>query len=60
MPVFYAHHIENTGPGELVTLFWTNEVFDASDPDTFMEDVRPSALTVTVVRPVAPPAAPSS
>lgn len=51
MPVFHAHHIENTGAGELVTLFWTNEVFDAADPDTFMEEVRPPGLAVTVVRP---------
>jgi len=39
MPVFYAHHIENTGAGELVTLFWSNEVFDPADPDTFAESV---------------------
>jgi len=55
MPVFFAHHIENTGPGELVTLFWTNEVFDATDPDTFMEDVRPAGLALTVTRPALPP-----
>lgn len=54
MPVYFAHHIENTGPGELVTLFWTNEVFDASDSDTFMEDVRPAALALTVIRPALP------
>jgi len=52
MPVFYAHHIENTGDGELVTLFWTNEVFNPADPDTFMEDVKPANLPVSVVRPV--------
>ncbi|MDI1335922.1 MAG: NAD-dependent epimerase/dehydratase family protein [Lacunisphaera sp.] len=51
MPVFFAHHIENTGSGELVTLFWSNEVFDAADPDTFMEDVRPQNMPVTVGRP---------
>jgi UDP-2-acetamido-2,6-beta-L-arabino-hexul-4-ose reductase len=55
MPVYFAHHIENTGAGELVTLFWTNEVFDATDPDTFMEDVKPAALAVSVVRPAAAP-----
>jgi UDP-2-acetamido-2,6-beta-L-arabino-hexul-4-ose reductase len=55
MPVYFSHHIENTGPGELVTLFWSNEVFDASDPDTFMEEVRPAHLNVTVARPAMPP-----
>jgi len=39
MPVYHAHHIENTGEGELVTLFWSNEVFDPADPDTFAENV---------------------
>ena len=58
MPVFYAHHIENTGPSELVTLFWTNEVFDASAPDTFMEEVRPAGLALKIVRPS--PSAPIS
>lgn len=60
MPVYFAHHIENTGPGELVTLFWTNEVFDATDPDTFMEDVRPPGRALTVTRPVLPPSSPPS
>ena len=27
------------GGTELLTLFWTNEVFDPSDPDTFPEPV---------------------
>jgi len=58
MPVYFAHHIENTGAGELVTLFWSNEVFDATDPDTFMEDVRPPTMPVTVVRP-GPAASPN-
>jgi len=58
MPIYFAHHIENTGLGELVTLFWSNEVFDATDPDTFMEDVRPPTMPVTVVRP-GPAASPN-
>lgn len=60
MPVYFTHHIENTGPGELVTLFWTNEVFDATDPDTFMEDVRPAGLALTITRPVMAPSSISS
>ncbi|MDI1343809.1 MAG: NAD-dependent epimerase/dehydratase family protein [Pseudolabrys sp.] len=59
MPVYFSHHIENTGPGELVTLFWTNEVFDAADPDTFMEDVKPANLPISIVRP-GPTASPQS
>jgi UDP-2-acetamido-2,6-beta-L-arabino-hexul-4-ose reductase len=39
MPIFYTHSIENVGTGELLTLFWTNELFDENDPDTFYESV---------------------
>ena len=28
------HSIENVGAGELVTLFWSSEVFDPDQPDT--------------------------
>ncbi len=40
MPTFYTHHIENTGAGELTTFFWTNELYDSADPDTYPEKVR--------------------
>ena len=39
MPVWHTHNITNTGNSELVTLFWTNEFYDPSDPDTFYEVV---------------------
>jgi UDP-2-acetamido-2,6-beta-L-arabino-hexul-4-ose reductase len=39
MPTMWAHNITNTGDGELVTLFWTNTVFDAAHPDTYPEQV---------------------
>jgi UDP-2-acetamido-2,6-beta-L-arabino-hexul-4-ose reductase len=39
MPIFYTHSIENVGTEELLTLFWTNELFDKDDPDTFYETV---------------------
>jgi UDP-2-acetamido-2,6-beta-L-arabino-hexul-4-ose reductase len=39
MPVWYTHNITNTGSDELLTLFWINEFFDPSDPDTFFEKV---------------------
>jgi len=40
MPTMWAHNITNTGDGELVTLFWTNTVFDAAHPDTYPERVQ--------------------
>jgi len=39
IPIFHAHHIENTGEGELETLFWCNELFDPNDTDTYPEEV---------------------
>ena len=39
IPVFHTHHIENIGDGELLTMFWCNEIFSADDPDTFFEKV---------------------
>jgi UDP-2-acetamido-2,6-beta-L-arabino-hexul-4-ose reductase len=40
MPTLWAHKITNTGDSELTTVFWTNELFDPEDPDTYPEDVR--------------------
>ena len=39
MPIWYTHNITNVGSSELVTLFWINEFFDPSDPDTYYEEV---------------------
>lgn len=39
MPIWYTHNITNTGKEELITLFWINEPYDPSDPDTFIEKV---------------------
>ena len=39
MPIFHTHNITNIGDTELLTLFWTNELFDPEDPDTFYEEV---------------------
>ncbi|TWT34013.1 NAD dependent epimerase/dehydratase family protein [Posidoniimonas corsicana] len=39
IPVLHTHHIENVGDDELLTMFWCNEVFDQSDPDTYFERV---------------------
>lgn len=35
IPPGLSHSIENAGVGELVTLFWANEVFDPEQPDTY-------------------------
>ncbi len=39
MPVWYTHNITNIGNDDLYTIFWINEFFDPSDPDTFFEEV---------------------
>jgi len=39
MPVWYTHNITNIGNSDLFTLFWTNEFFDPSNPDTYYEEV---------------------
>ncbi len=40
MPTWYTHNISNIGTDDLITLFWINEFFDPTDPDTFFEKVR--------------------
>ncbi|HOS45736.1 MAG TPA: NAD-dependent epimerase/dehydratase family protein [Paludibacter sp.] len=42
IPPGYTHSIENVGPGELVTLFWANQIFDPEQPDTWFEEVGKS------------------
>lgn len=39
IPPGYTHTIENLGDGEMVTLFWSSQVFDPNAPDTFPEKV---------------------
>ncbi len=39
IPVFHTHHIENVGDGELLTMFWCNEILDRNDIDTYFEKV---------------------
>jgi UDP-2-acetamido-2,6-beta-L-arabino-hexul-4-ose reductase len=46
VPPGYAHSIENVGSGELVTLFWSSQVFDEAHPDTvFMPVLKHGAPT---------------
>lgn len=35
IPPGYTHSIENVGTGDLITLFWSSEVFDPDAPDTY-------------------------
>lgn len=39
MPIGWTHNLTNTGDSELLTVFWTNELFDPDDPDTHPEPV---------------------
>ncbi|QCU77547.1 SDR family oxidoreductase [Citricoccus sp. SGAir0253] len=39
MPTLYAHNISNVGDDTLYTAFWTNDIFDPSNPDTIPETV---------------------
>jgi UDP-2-acetamido-2,6-beta-L-arabino-hexul-4-ose reductase len=39
MPTMWVHNITNVGTDDLLTLFWTNEIFDPARPDTYAEKV---------------------
>ncbi|MEM7432702.1 MAG: NAD-dependent epimerase/dehydratase family protein [Pseudomonadota bacterium] len=39
MPTLHTHNITNTGDDELLTLFWSSEIFDPERPDTLAEPV---------------------
>lgn len=39
MPIWFTHNITNVGDEDLYTIFWINEHYDASDPDTYFEKV---------------------
>ncbi len=40
MPTMWSHKITNTGPDELYTSFWTNDIFNPEAPDTIEEAVQ--------------------
>ncbi len=42
IPPGYTHSITNVGSKELVTLFWSSEVFDPDHPDTYFLPVEPA------------------
>lgn len=39
MPTMHTHSIENVGAGQLLTLFWTHDLFDPGAPDTYADPV---------------------
>ncbi len=39
MPIWYTHNIKNIGEEDLYTIFWINEHYDPSNPDTYFETV---------------------
>lgn len=41
IPTLHTHNITNVGDSTLLTLFWTNELFDPNNPDQYMEMVEP-------------------
>ena len=45
MPTFCTHSIENTGSVPLLTLFWSGELFDPQNPDTWSEPVLAQEAT---------------
>jgi UDP-2-acetamido-2,6-beta-L-arabino-hexul-4-ose reductase len=45
MPTFCTHSIENIGSVPLLTLFWSGELFDAGNSDTWAESVLAQEAT---------------
>lgn len=39
MPTLWTHKITNTGDADLFTMFWTNDIFNPAQPDTFAQEV---------------------
>jgi UDP-2-acetamido-2,6-beta-L-arabino-hexul-4-ose reductase len=39
IPPGYTHSIENLSDGEMIVLFWADEIFDPEKPDTYYEEV---------------------
>ena len=39
MPTLHTHSIENVGSKPLLTLFWTHDLFDPENPDTYADTV---------------------
>lgn len=52
IPPGFTHSIENVGEGEMICLFWANQIFSPEQPDTYWEKViRTSCLANHRTRP---------
>jgi UDP-2-acetamido-2,6-beta-L-arabino-hexul-4-ose reductase len=48
IPPGFTHSITNVGTGEMVTLFWSSEIFDPNRPDTYYLPVDSEVQTKSV------------
>lgn len=39
IPTGYTHNIKNTGDEDMICLFWSSQIFDKENPDTYYEKV---------------------
>lgn len=49
MPTGWVHNITNTGDTTLLTQFWSHELFDPDDPDTYAAPVAPNGAQESAV-----------
>lgn len=45
IPTLYTHNITNTSDNELLTFFWSHELYDPDKPDTYFVPVTPAERT---------------
>jgi UDP-2-acetamido-2,6-beta-L-arabino-hexul-4-ose reductase len=43
IPTLHTHSIQSTSDEELLTLFWSSEIYNPEDPDTYAEPVQPES-----------------
>jgi UDP-2-acetamido-2,6-beta-L-arabino-hexul-4-ose reductase len=49
IPPGFTHSIENIGAGEMITLFWSSEIFDPDRPDTYFLPVFADVASANAV-----------
>jgi len=55
IPVLYTHNLINIGEEELLMLFWTSELYNPEDPDTYYEVVNePSLFDESIILEASP------
>ncbi|MCT8974742.1 NAD-dependent epimerase/dehydratase family protein [Microbaculum marinisediminis] len=40
MPTLHTHNLTNTGSGDMIAMFWSNELYDPAAPDTYRVPVE--------------------